>query len=155
MMQSGELNPEGPSCKLIQEPCCSAVVLTATAWVDKCMQGSMQPGLCPHADFALHCPASAAADPFSSSGDAYALSGASPETVRPTGDIDHWFRKLCQAGSGVLYEDQYLQVSSVSCMAARRSQATFVRRLHGGLLSPRLVTNGHRPKMERCMTFWS
>eukprot|EP00891_Asterochloris_glomerata_P007006 jgi/Astpho2/7006/fgenesh1_pm.00107_%23_19_t len=66
-----------------------------------------------------------AADPFSSSGDAYALSGASPETVRPTGDIDHWFRKLCQAGSGVLYEDQYLQVGMKMSFQGSQGQLTF------------------------------
>lgn len=33
------------------------------------------------------------------------------EPVRPVGDINDWFRKLCQSSSGVLYEDNYLQVS--------------------------------------------
>ena len=119
-MQPGEHGPEGPSCKPPLEPFCSAAAPPAMAWAKSCMRGSMQPCLCPRANFT---PASAAADPFSSSGDAYALSGASPETMRPTGDIDHWFRKLCQAGSGVLYEDQYLQVSFIICMAARRSHS--------------------------------
>lgn len=37
-----------------------------------------------------------------------AAGGAEP--VRPVGDINDWFRKLCQSPSGVLYEDNYLQV---------------------------------------------
>ena len=35
------------------------------------------------------------------------------EPVRPVGDINDWFRKLCQSPSGVLYEDNYLQVGAI------------------------------------------
>jgi len=50
-----------------------------------------------------------------------AAGGAEP--VRPIGDINDWFRKLCQSPSGVLYEDNYLQVAvhlcSVQCWLCR------------------------------------
>lgn len=49
-------------------------------------------------------------DPFSVSGDAKALVGGAPQEVQPLGDVDAWFRKLCAAPSGVLYEDASLQV---------------------------------------------
>ena len=49
-------------------------------------------------------------DPFSISGDANALVGGAPQEVQPLGDVDAWFRKLCAAPSGVLYEDASLQV---------------------------------------------
>ena len=49
-------------------------------------------------------------DPFSVSGDAHALVGGAPQEVQPLGDVDAWFRKLCAAPSGVLYEDASLQV---------------------------------------------
>lgn len=52
--------------------------------------------------------AAAAAGPSPPSAPAAAQSTAQP--VRPVGDINEWFRKLCQAPSGVLYEDNYLQV---------------------------------------------
>ena len=29
------------------------------------------------------------------------------------GDVDAWFRKLCSAPSGVLYEDAFLQVADL------------------------------------------
>lgn len=58
-----------------------------------------------------------AADPFAiRSGGAPQGPPVSPpvaggaEPVRPVGDINDWFRKLCQSPSGVLYEDNYLQV---------------------------------------------
>lgn len=61
--------------------------------------------------------ATGAADPFAiRSGGAPQGSPVSPPTaggaepVRPVGDINDWFRKLCQSSSGVLYEDNYLQV---------------------------------------------
>ena len=58
-----------------------------------------------------------AADPFAirSGGPPQGPPVSSPvaggaEPVRPVGDINDWFRKLCQSPSGVLYEDNYLQV---------------------------------------------
>lgn len=63
-----------------------------------------------------------AADPFAISGGGApqgppsspaAAGGAEP--VRPIGDINDWFRKLCQSPSGVLYEDNYLQVTLHFC----------------------------------------
>lgn len=61
-------------------------------------------------------------DPFSVSGDANALVGGAPQEVQPLGDVDAWFRKLCAAPSGVLYEDASLQVlrqrTSFGCRAA-------------------------------------
>ena len=44
------------------------------------------------------------------SGDADALVGGAPQDVQPVGDVDAWFRKLCAAPSGSLYEDASLQV---------------------------------------------
>ena len=62
--------------------------------------------------------AAGAADPFAVRGGGAAQGPPSspaapggPEPVRPTGDINDWFRKLCQSPSGVLYEDNYLQAS--------------------------------------------
>lgn len=60
--------------------------------------------------FAMGGGGAAAQAPSSPAAPAAAQSGAQP--VRPVGDINEWFRKLCQNPSGVLYEDQYLQVDS-------------------------------------------
>ncbi len=64
------------------------------------------------------------ADPFAMSGGGPSQ-GAPPssppagaggaEPVRPIGDINDWFRKLCQSPAGVLYEDNYLQARHPSC----------------------------------------
>ncbi len=40
--------------------------------------------------------------------------GGPPPEIRPTGDIAAWYRKLCTATSGVLYEDTYLQARPCS-----------------------------------------
>lgn len=54
------------------------------------------------------------------------------EAVRPVGDINDWFRKLCQSPSGVLYEDNYLQVkTSSACLCL--SDATFSLELLVGI----------------------
>ena len=51
------------------------------------------------------------ADPFSVSGDPYALTGGQGGAeLRPSGDTDEWFRRLCATSNGVLYEDSCLQV---------------------------------------------
>lgn len=55
------------------------------------------------------CVAGPVHDPFQTSGDPHGLVGA-PEPFRVLGDVQEWWRKLCQADSGILYEDQYLQV---------------------------------------------
>ena len=41
--------------------------------------------------------------------------GGGAEPVRPIGDVNDWFRKLCQNASGVLYEDNYLQARQHMC----------------------------------------
>ncbi|GAB4815001.1 hypothetical protein N2152v2_002047 [Parachlorella kessleri] len=48
------------------------------------------------------------ADPFASAAGAATAAAAQP--IAPTGDVRQWFRKLCMAHSGILYEDPYLQV---------------------------------------------
>lgn len=58
--------------------------------------------------------APSAYDPFGVSGDPHALMGGPPPEIRPTGDIAAWYRKLCIAASGVLYEDTYLQARPCS-----------------------------------------
>jgi len=73
--------------------------------------------------------AAAAADPFSVSGDAHALTGGPPAEPRPLGDVDAWHRKLCLAPSGVLYEDAHLQARRP---AGPRSAALGPRRGHDG-----------------------
>ncbi|KAK9841331.1 hypothetical protein WJX74_004023 [Apatococcus lobatus] len=51
------------------------------------------------------------ADPFSVSGDPYALTGGqSGADLRPSGDTEEWFRRLCASSNGVLYEDSCLQI---------------------------------------------
>ena len=59
------------------------------------------------------------ADPFSVSGDPYALTGGqSGADLRPSGDTDEWFRRLCASSNGVLYEDSCLQVSPLIFMSS-------------------------------------
>ena len=61
-------------------------------------------------------------DPFAS--DAFFAAAAGPAPIQPLGDVAAWFRKLCTATSGILYEDAFLQVGvtlgrgSVSHLAA-------------------------------------
>ncbi|KAL3140296.1 hypothetical protein ABBQ38_004564 [Trebouxia sp. C0009 RCD-2024] len=52
-----------------------------------------------------------------------AAGGAEP--IRPVGDINDWFRKLCQSPSGVLYEDNYLQVGLKTQYQGSQGQITF------------------------------
>lgn len=44
------------------------------------------------------------------SADADALVGGAPQHVQPVGDVYAWFRKLCAAPSGMLYEDASSQI---------------------------------------------
>lgn len=39
-----------------------------------------------------------------------AAAAAGPAPIQPIGDVGAWFRKLCASTSGILYEDQFLQV---------------------------------------------
>ncbi|PRW60941.1 AP-2 complex subunit alpha-1-like [Chlorella sorokiniana] len=39
-----------------------------------------------------------------------AAAAAGPAPIQPAGDVGAWFRKLCAATSGILYEDSFLQV---------------------------------------------
>jgi AP-2 complex subunit alpha len=53
--------------------------------------------------------AAAAPDPFGA--DMFAAAAAAgPAPIQPAGDVGAWFRKLCAATSGILYEDSFLQV---------------------------------------------
>lgn len=47
----------------------------------------------------------AAADPFNAAGEL-----AAAQDIRPVGDLGQWFTRLCVRDSGVLYEDQHLQI---------------------------------------------
>ncbi len=53
-------------------------------------------------------PAPTPADPFAAGGPT--LGPAAGEGIRPVGDVQEWFTRLCLRDSGVLYEDQHLQV---------------------------------------------
>ncbi|DBA96016.1 hypothetical protein WJX77_003113 [Trebouxia sp. C0004] len=73
-----------------------------------------------------------AADPFATSGGgapqgppSSPASAGSAEPVRPIGDINDWFRKLCQSPSGVLYEDNYLQVGVKTQYQGSQGQIMF------------------------------
>ena len=72
------------------------------------------------------------ADPFAVGGSGAAAAGPTPpsvsaaaqstaQPVRPVGDINDWFRKLCQAPSGILYEDNYLQVCKGSVASLQQA----------------------------------
>lgn len=39
-----------------------------------------------------------------------AAASAGPAPIQPIGDVGAWFRKLCASTSGILWEDQFLQV---------------------------------------------
>lgn len=55
--------------------------------------------------------AAAAAAPLAAAAvGAEAAPPPAPPAIQPVGDVDAWFRKLATGGSGVLYEDPYLQV---------------------------------------------
>lgn len=43
-----------------------------------------------------------------------AAAAAGPAPIQPIGDVGAWFRKLCASTSGILYEDQFLQVGLVT-----------------------------------------
>lgn len=69
-------------------------------------------------------PAAAAApavpDPFGA--DAFFAAAAGPPPIQPTGDVAAWFRKLCTATSGILYEDQFLQIGVKSQLGGTSMQ---------------------------------
>ncbi|BDA41202.1 AP-2 complex subunit alpha-1 [Coccomyxa sp. Obi] len=84
-------------------------------------------------------PAPSAYDPFGVSGDPHALMGGPPPEIRPTGDIAAWYRKLCTAASGVLYEDTYLQVGMKSQFQGSQGQLMFFFGNKGDAALERLI----------------
>lgn len=60
-------------------------------------------------------PAAAAAAPDPFGADMFAAAAAAgPAPIQPIGDVGAWFRKLCASTSGILWEDQFLQVGCCS-----------------------------------------
>lgn len=107
----------------------------------------MQPGIF---SFFHHCSlclaVTGAADPFAirSGGPPQGPPVSPPvangaEPVRPVGDINDWFRKLCQSPSGVLYEDNYLQVGPLLCQVSSVS----LNPVSHGAVKPQLLQTSH------------
>ncbi len=88
------------------------------------------------------------ADPFAVSGDPYALTGGQGGAqARPAGDLEEWWRRLCASGTGVLYEDNCLQVAAGCTLACASRHSVIASRMQPAGISPwwrGIAVNGYQ-----------